>query len=268
MDFSSEGPLNTSPFDQLAGDYDRSFTRSACGATLRAMVWERLPVVFGTRRHILELGCGTGEDAIRLARSGHRVFAIDVSPEMIRIARLKAIAAGVAERIEFQVMPIESLHTLPQELRFDGVFSNFGAINCVADVPRLAVSLSARLTACAPLMFIVMGRRVPWEWAWYLVQGDRERAFRRLRKAGTEWRGLNIHYPTPRELVRSLAPSFETSRCASLGFALPPSYAAAWLDDAPHTLATLTVIERATSRFTAGLADHFMLEAALAAPCS
>jgi SAM-dependent methyltransferase len=256
--------LHTSPFDQLAGDYDRSFTRSACGATLRALVWERLPDVFGAPRRILELGCGTGEDAIRLAQAGHRVFAIDASPEMIRIARLKAIAAGLAERIEFQVMPIESLHTLPQELKFDGVFSNFGAINCVTDVPRMANILAARLTERAPLLFVVMGRRVPWEWAWYLVRGDRERAFRRLRKGGSEWRGLTIHYPTPRELAKSLAPGFETRRRRSLGFILPPSYAASWLDHAPRTLAALAAVERATSRLTSGFADHFMLEAARA----
>jgi SAM-dependent methyltransferase len=253
--------LRTSPFDQLAGDYDQSFTHSACGATLRALVWERLPAVFGTSQHILELGCGTGEDAILLARAGHRVFAIDASAEMIRIARLKAMSAGLAGRIEFRVMPIESLQTLPPELKFDGVFSNFGAINCVADIPRLAGTLVARLVDGAPLLFVVMGRYVPWEWAWYLAHGDAKRAFRRLRKGGAEWRGLRIHYPTPRELSRSLAPNFDVRRRASLGFALPPSYASAWLDRAPRALAALAGIERATCRVTAGLADHFMLEA-------
>jgi SAM-dependent methyltransferase len=257
--------VRTSPFDRLAGDYDRSFTSSACGAALRALVWERLPAVFGPPRHILELGCGTGEDAMRLARSGHRVFAIDVSAEMISVARRKACAAGLAGNIEFRVMPVESLHTLPQDLRFDGVFSNFGAINCVADIPRLAETLAARLTERAPLMFIVMGRRVPWEWAWYLLRGEGRRAFRRLRQGGVEWRGLKIHYPTPRELARSLAPGFETRRRASLGFVLPPSYAAAWLDESPRMLAALTKIERATCRITAGFADHFVLEAARSA---
>jgi SAM-dependent methyltransferase len=253
--------LRTSPFDQLAGDYDQSFTHSACGATLRALVWERLRPVFGAPRRILELGCGTGEDAIRLAQAGHRVFAVDAAPEMIRIARLKAMAAGVSERIEFQVMAIEALDTLTPEPRFDGVFSNFGAINCVADVARLSDLLASRLTPGAPLLFVVMGRHVPWEWIWYLARGDRHRAFRRLRKNGIEWRGLRIHYPTPHGLARSLAPAFETRRCASLGFALPPSYAAKWLDDSPRMLAALAGIERATCRVTAGLADHFMLEA-------
>lgn len=258
--------MHSTPFDQLAGDYDRGFTYTACGAVLRALVWERLPAVFGGRERILELGCGTGEDAVRLARAGHRVFATDASPEMIRIARCKAAAAGLADRIEFQVLPMEAMSAWPEDLRFDGVFSNFGALNCVTDVPALAGALAARLAPGAPLMIVVMGRHVPWEWAWFLARGDRTRAFRRLRRGGAQWRGLTIHYPTPRELVRGIAPHFETRRRAALGFALPPSYAAAWLDDSPRMLAALTGIERAASRFTASLSDHFVLEAACAAP--
>lgn len=252
------------PFDELAPDYDRSFTGSACGRLLRARVWERLPAVLGHRRRILELGCGTGEDAIHLARAGHQVFATDASEEMVRIARLKADAAGCAAQIEFRVMPMEALNTLPQHLRFDGAFSNFGALNCVADLPRVAKLLAARLAPGAPLMLVVMGRYVPWEWIWYLAKGDRQRAFRRLDRAGVNWRGLTIHYPTPTELTRALAPMFVTRRRAALGFALPPSYASKWLDTSPRWLGALATIERAVSGVTAGLADHYILEATCA----
>ena len=263
MDSSS-----TSAFDGKAPGYDAEFTASALGSLLRVRVWDRLSAVFAGRERLLELGCGTGEDAVRLARAGHYVFATDASAEMIRIARLKAAAAGCAERIEFSVMPIEALHTLPRGQTFDGVFSNFGAINCVADIPRLAHSLAAHLQPGAPLLFVAMGRYVPWEWAWYLARGDRHRAFRRLDRAGVLWRGMNIHYPTPTELAEALAPQFVTRRRAALGFALPPSYAAGWLDSRPHWLGALAAVERATRRVTSGLADHYMLEAALAAPAA
>jgi SAM-dependent methyltransferase len=256
--------MKASPFDDLAPDYDRSFTGSACGRMLRAMVWERLPAVFGTRRRILELGCGTGEDAIHLARLGHEVVALDVSEEMIRIARFKAAAAGCASRITFHVMPMEQVHTLPGEPHFDGVFSNFGAINCVDDVGSLARNLAQRLTPGAPLLFVVMGRYVPWEWVWYLAHADRKRAFRRLRDTALPWRGLTVRYPTPADLARSLAPQFDTRRRSALGFALPPSYAAGWLDSRPRWLAALATIERVLSGATAGLADHYVLEATCA----
>lgn len=253
--------MQASPFDQMAAGYDEHFTHTACAAVLREIVWARLAVTFEGRQSLLELGCGTGEDAIRLARLGHRVLATDASEEMIRVARLKAFAAGVADRVEFQVLPMECLHTLPREHRFDGVFSNFGAVNCVADITRLSHSLVTRLAPGSPLLFVVMGRHVPWEWAWYLARGDRARAFRRMRRDGAEWRGLHIRYPTPRELADKLAPHFQERCRTGLGFVLPPSYASTWLDRSPRLLSLLARFERATSPFTASLSDHYVLEA-------
>ncbi len=48
---------------------------------------------------LLELGCGTGRLLIPLADAGYRVTGVDLSPEMLRIARAKAEAAGVADRL-------------------------------------------------------------------------------------------------------------------------------------------------------------------------
>jgi SAM-dependent methyltransferase len=39
---------------------------------------------------VLDLGCGTGQHAIRLAQHGYDVTGVDRSPEMLRIARVKA----------------------------------------------------------------------------------------------------------------------------------------------------------------------------------
>ncbi len=39
---------------------------------------------------VLDLGCGTGQHALRLARRGYEVTGVDRSPEMLRIARVKA----------------------------------------------------------------------------------------------------------------------------------------------------------------------------------
>jgi SAM-dependent methyltransferase len=252
-------------FDGKARDYDAEFTATGLGSVLRVRVWDRLSVVFAGRERLLELGCGTGEDAVWMARAGHRVVAIDASAEMIRVARQKALAAGCADRIEFHHLPMERLHELPCEGRFDGVFSNFGAINCLADVEGLSRTLSEMLVAGAPLLFVVMGRYVPWEWAWYLARGDARKAFRRFAKSGAAWRGLTIHYPTPSEMARKLSPLFIARRRSALGFALPPSYAGAWLERSAGTFRVLEVIERAVCRFTAGLADHFVLEATTSA---
>lgn len=52
--------------------------------------------------HALELGCGKGDDAIWLARRGWRVTAVDISETVLGYARENAVAAGVAEQIDFR----------------------------------------------------------------------------------------------------------------------------------------------------------------------
>jgi SAM-dependent methyltransferase len=255
--------MQASPFDAMAAGYDADFTRTACAAALRGLVWERLQALFADREHLLELGCGTGEDAIHLARLGHRVVATDASPEMIRIARHKAIAAGCADRIEFRVLSMERLADLAVSKRFAGVFSNFGAINCVADPRKLAESLAEQLEPGAPLAFVVMGRHVPWEWLWFGLRGEPRKAFRRVRGERVEWRGATIRYPTPGQLGRALGPAFRPARVSAIGVVLPPSYACGWLNRRPRLLRTLLGLERKLTRrrWAARLADHYMLEA-------
>ena len=44
---------------------------------------------------VLDAGCGTGEHALMLARLGHRVVGVDISPLAVEKARAKAVARGV-----------------------------------------------------------------------------------------------------------------------------------------------------------------------------
>jgi len=64
---------------------------------------EDLPVLLGyaqrTGSPLLELGCGAGRVLIPLAQAGYRVTGVDLSPEMLRLARAKAESAGVTDRV-------------------------------------------------------------------------------------------------------------------------------------------------------------------------
>jgi SAM-dependent methyltransferase len=261
--------LHARAFDELASEYDATFTESAIGKALRAIVWSRLEHVFIASGRVLELGCGTGEDALRLARRGIEVVAVDASSRMIQVARQKAQAKDShngedrVARVEFHCLPMESLGSTLDAQAFDGVLSNFGAVNCVADLPALAAIVAARLRPGAPLVWVVMGRYVPWEWLWYLLQGNWTKAWRRLNRRGVSWRGLNILYPTPAELTAVLRPHFAICRVAPLGVALPPSYAGKWLERRPRLLKTLTRLEELAQRWSvlASLSDHYIVEA-------
>jgi len=252
--------LHARAFDELAPDYDETFSDSALGRTLRSLVWSRLEHVFRPSQRVLELGCGTGVDALALARRGVEVVAIDASQGMIQVARQKAAQPG---RVAFHCLPMEQLAAAFHGQLFDGVLSNFGAINCVRDPGALVNDVANCLRPGAHLVWVVMGRHVPWEWTWFLLQGHWSKAWRRLARGGVSWRGLNIHYPTPGELVRLLRPHFRIERIAPLGVALPPSYAGEWLAQRPRLSKVLTALEHRAQGWSAlaGLADHYIVEA-------
>lgn len=255
--------LQTCPFDDLATDYDASFTTTSVGMCLRSLVWQRLDEVFAGCRRILEIGCGTGEDAVYLARRGFSVTATDPSMPMLRAAHQKANQAGLAQRIQHRCVPMEHLAAEFAGEEFDGAFSNFGAVNCVSSLDSVIPDFARMLRPGAPLVWVVMGRHVPWEWAWFLLRGQWQKAFRRQRNGGAAWRGMRIFYPTPEELTHKLSPEFATIRRRALGFVLPPTYASGWLEGAPRLLRALTNVERAAQRWQplAAFADHYIIEA-------
>ncbi|MEE8519475.1 MAG: class I SAM-dependent methyltransferase [Dehalococcoidia bacterium] len=52
---------------------------------------------------VLELGCGTGRVALAMAEQGHDVVGVDISPKMVAQAQAKADAAGLTDRVRFEV---------------------------------------------------------------------------------------------------------------------------------------------------------------------
>jgi len=86
-------------FDTLAPSYDATFSDTLIGRYLRGRVHTRLEAYFQAGDQVLELGCGTGEDALYLASRGVQVLATDVSEGMLEITRVKA-AGNPLVRVE------------------------------------------------------------------------------------------------------------------------------------------------------------------------
>lgn len=55
---------------------------------------------------VLDIGCGTGSDAIELARRGYTVTAIDLVAQAIQTARARALAADQMGRIDHRIADI------------------------------------------------------------------------------------------------------------------------------------------------------------------
>ena len=254
-----------SVFDELADSYDASFTHTFLGTILREAVWLRLDAHIAPGNRVLELGCGTGEDAVHLAGQGASVLATDASGLMVEAARNKAEASGLSDRIEVRQQTIEDVGSDTAEgdnLLFDGALSNFGGLNCVADLGKTARGLAARLRPGAWTVLCLMGPLVPWEWGWFLARGDPRKAFRRLRWKGTTWRDLTVRYPSIGSVRRTFAPLFRFRRASALGALLPPTYAHEWATRHQPFIQFLNGLERRIEAWppVRWFGDHYVVE--------
>ena len=194
------------PFDQLAPRYAALWSQAGDGLEQRQQVWREVDELFCAGDSVLDLGCGTGDDAVHLMSRGVEVLGIDASAGMAQIARSRGVEA--------QQLPIESLVRLSGV--YDGAISNFGALNCVADVPLVSAGL-ARLLKPAGLFAVCVLSRFCWrESLRFLLAGDLKKAARRWRGAA-RWRGITVYYRSRREWRRMFAPQFECIRSASIG---------------------------------------------------
>jgi SAM-dependent methyltransferase len=101
---------------------------------ISARLLELLSDVGDRQPSVLDLGCGPGATALRLARAGAGpITGIDLSPASIEVARGRAEAAGIAEdRLRFEIGDAASATLDPRDwVVLDRV------ICCYDDMPRL-----------------------------------------------------------------------------------------------------------------------------------
>jgi SAM-dependent methyltransferase len=252
-------------FDRVAGSYDEQFTRTAIGRAQRAQVWTQLLATFHRGDQILELNCGTGEDARFLAQHGVSVLACDVSAAMIEVAESYSVLVDRAGSIEYRQLANEKLFRLSPKRPFDGAFSNFSGLNCVADLQPVARNLAALVRPGGRVLICMWSRVCLAEILWFLSRGQVARAFRRLPGKATARLGdaaIAVSYPSISHLRRKFAPWFRLDARRAVGLFVPPSYVETWARKNTNALARLEKLDRifAAWPILRDLGDHVLLE--------
>jgi len=249
-------------FDPLALTYDTDFTHSPVARYLRARVHQRLDSHFKHNDSILEFGCGTGEDALHLAQRGIHVTATDASEKMLWLTANKTEHTG---RVTTKLLDIAQLPAITPV--YDGVFSNFGAINILTDWNPLARWLKDRVKPGGIAAFGVMSPSCLWEIAWHGAHGDFKTAFRRQRRTTTFQASvfsqpIRICYPSVAQLELAFAPHFKRVHVEPLGLFLPPSDVYGVIEKRPQLFKRLMWLEERLGRFGlfANVADHYWIE--------
>lgn len=279
-----------SPFDKLADVYDSSFCNTTVGRLLRLQTWRDFDEAFVTSKFkskqtapILEIGCGTGDDALHLASKHVYVLATDYSQGMLRKARQKCSSNATVPRAcqpTFKKLDLRDSHydvSLGPIHKFAGAYCNFGALNNLSpeDIGHLSHELSELVHPGGKVMLVVMGRFCLFETLYYLSKGNFKRAFRRLKRARNAESVARVAPNTKKQTIYFYSPDFiektftDTSqfqviRKRAIGLTLPPSL---WSRTSsqnihPSLLSFLSWVDSMLSGHWPFmyLGDHFLIE--------
>jgi len=254
-------------FDAVAAAFDARYGAWRSVSAQRRAVRRSLLRAFPAGARLLELGGGTGDDALFLAERRRDVLVTDASPAMVHAA-----SARLGDRVKFQprVVPAERLGALADAWQadnaspFDGAFSNFAGLNCVADLAPVARGLARLLRTDARLLLVLFGTTSPGEVLVQLMRRDPSAAFRRRSRGEVPARlggnHFTVRYHRAASLVRTMSPWFQLVARRGIGIFVPPSAAEPWISGHPRLLGILESLDRAASTPLAILGDHVLYE--------
>jgi ubiquinone/menaquinone biosynthesis C-methylase UbiE len=224
----SNEQLTSVAFSKQAPVFDSLYSSDEIIQYKRTRVRNHLENYLPEKSHILELNCGTGEDAIYLAGKGHRVHATDISRGMQQVLMQKVLQSGAQDQISFELCSYTQLNLLKNKGPFDAVFSNFAGLNCTGELEQVLAGIKVLLKPGGILTVVVLPKFCLWE-ILLLFKGKFGTATRRLfssdgRKARVEGVNFTCWYYNPSFIGNYLKGSFTVRSVEGLCTLVPPSY--------------------------------------------
>jgi SAM-dependent methyltransferase len=259
-------------FDGAAADYDAKEAGNLVLERMRAEHWRWFERAFVGPARLLELGSGTGFEAVRLARHGKQVALLDVSSGMLDVAARRVAEVNPTALLGQHLLPASQVGELVRRYgpaSFEGAYSSFGPLNCEPDLAAGAEGLGRLVKPGGRLVFSIMPPLCLSEILWFGLHAEFGSATRRLRKStlaralpGQE-RLVRTFYYRPGQVRRVFRPYFRQVRLKALPLLWPPPYLAHLPRRWPGLFAGLGRADDWLANRWPGLAgfgDHFLIE--------
>jgi ubiquinone/menaquinone biosynthesis C-methylase UbiE len=177
---------------------------------------------------ILELNCGTGEDATWFAKKGFKVHATDISAGMLYQLVQKRERFKLQRKVSFELCSYTNLAELKNRGPYDLIFSNLAGLNCSGELDKVLASLPELLKPNGMITLVMLPKFCLWE-ALLVFKGKFRTAFRRFfsrqgRKARVEGAYFKCWYYNPSYIIKRLKDRFELLGLEGLCTIVPPSY--------------------------------------------
>lgn len=246
-------------FDGVASEYDARFSHQVIAEFLRRKVQNVADQYLDGSSHVLEVGCGTGQDARYFAEQGHVVMATDASQAMLDIAEAGAITTALWD-VSTPIPP-----KVLDGAAYDLVFANFGVMNCVEDLSQFSQKISKIIKPHGVLVLVFMNRWCGMELLLNLILFNTKNMLRRLKRdtIATLEDGscLRVWYPSIRSVRCALAPEFSFSMHEPIGVFLPPSELYGMFQKRPRLLRFAKMLDSTLGKVypISHLSDHSLL---------
>lgn len=216
-------------YDAYAARYDKLLEENRINAYMREAMLRIQRETFSPGERLLELGAGTGDEALALAALGCEIVASDPSAEMVRVAREKANTHPAGQRVTFLECHARNLGEALREEpdgSFGGAYSSF-ALSYEPALGSVQGALARLLRPGSYFLLAAVNRVCLSELLIATVALRPSLAGRRLRTSSPHKVGrvrTRIFCRTPLELSRSFRPQFAQDRIWALPAILPPHY--------------------------------------------
>jgi SAM-dependent methyltransferase len=256
METTTTGTLNeantAAAFSKQSGVFDALYGKDTIVGYKRERVRRHVLAFLPPRGHILELNCGTGEDATYFAGLGHRVHATDLAGGMLEQLRQKVSAKGLGHLVSAELCSYTALDTLERKGPYDMIFSNFAGLNCTGELSKVLASLPPLLKPGGVVTLVVLPPFCLWE-TLLIFKGKFGTAGRRFfaqqgRRAKVEGVPFRCWYYRPSVVRKALGEGFEWLDLEGLCTMVPPSYIEGFAEKRPRWYASLKGLEERVRR--------------------
>lgn len=254
--------IHTDLFSDVAQKYDEQFSFLPHVVQLRKRIHQLILSYFPAVADVLELGCGTGEDACFMSSHGYHVVASDLSLKMLRVAQQKCAMEN--QDVFFVQLPAQQLNAI-KDRSFDAIFSNFGGLNCIEDISHVLDECYFILRDNGQMIICLMNRNALWETCSYLIRGKFRAAFRRWKQSPVSvsvgGKQILTWYHSFRDIKSCIKNKFTIQKVIGLNVITPPPSSVNIRNRHPALIKILEAIERKVDALPifSLFGDHYVL---------